>query len=739
MTFNPIEHPICLSYPERDLTSPWTQHIPFGMLLIDLVRPGRIVELGTYNGVSYCAFCQAVKELELDCRCFAVDNWKGDDQSGHYGPQVLAELREHHDSRYKSFSSLIQSQFDDASDLFADGSIDLLHIDGYHTYNAVKHDFDMWLSKMSGQGIVLLHNVAEQPQDSGVSKFWTELTERYPHHLEFCHGDGLGLVSVGTAMPDGLRGLLDMPEELRPALLEFFYELGTRLEHHGQIRQLNKQMQSTRANAEEFTDSPGTDVAHESTERAALIARYEQQQKMMRTDMEIRSRQYEAKIDSQDRQLSETQWQLSSLESSRGVRLVKLARAARTLLRYKGPIGLAKQVTLWGLGKRAYYLSDIPADHHFSTAPGTNSLVFISGCPGGSRLYRCIHQAEELGFDGYTTDVAEYGTVRLVDIVGQYSCFILHRVPFGPDVKRFISEAHDQQKRVFFDTDDLVFDPSTAQYDAVLTLMEKNKREDYIGGLFRLQQTMRACDGVIVSTESLRQLALPFHDNVFVVPNAVSLEMLRVADSAVQAKVSPSVGNHRDAVTIGYFSGTATHNRDFLEVADTLLWALDRYPEVVVKVVGLLDLDERFAAFGRRVVRLPLQRWQDLPYVYATIDINIAPLEPDNPFTESKSCVKYLEAAICKVPTVASPRTDFRRVIVDGENGLLADTQDEWKNALVRLVESREYRRVIGQRAYDDVRANETTLARSALLHDALRSAAQGAHATVGRQPLPVE
>ena len=674
--------------------------------------------------MSYCAFCQAVKELNLDCRCHAIDSWKGDDQAGYYGPEVLADLREYHDARYGTFSSLIQSEFDDARDRFADGSIDLLHMDGFHTYDGVKHGFSAWLPKMSELGVIVLHDVAEQEQESGISKFWTELKEQYPIHLEFYYAHGLGVVSVGKTPPPGLRPLLDIPEAQWPVLQEFFCELGARLEYRQDAQQSCEQTQSAKE-TEEVTNSHDEDAALETTDRAALIAYYEQKQNMIQADMEARLHQYEAIIDSQDSQLSAALWQLKTLESSRGVRLIKLARAARSVLQHKGPVALAKHATLWSLGKRGYGLRDIPSTPKRLPAPGKNSLIFISGCPGGSRLYRCVHQAEQLGFEGYSVDIAEHGTVNLDDIAGQYSCFILHRVPFSPDVKRFISEAHRQQKPVLFDTDDLVFDPSAAQYDAVLEQMDEGKREAYIGGLFRLQRTLQACDAVIVSTESLRRLALSFHSDVVVVPNAVSMAMVRGADSALQEKASSSIGKPYDTVTIGYFSGTATHNRDFLEAADALLWALDRYPEVIFKVVGFLDLDERFEKFGGRVVRLPLQRWQDLPNIYTLVDLNVAPLQPNNPFTESKSCVKYLEAALCKVPTVASPRTDFCRVIVDGENGLLADTEDEWKNALARLIESREYRQTIGQRAFDNVRANETTHARSALLNESLRSVAQ--------------
>ncbi|MGH2485202.1 MAG: class I SAM-dependent methyltransferase, partial [Ktedonobacterales bacterium] len=74
-SFNPLEHPVCFSFPERIANSTWTQHVPFGMLLVDLLRPRQVVELGAYRGTSYCGFCQAVVELELDTRCYALDTW----------------------------------------------------------------------------------------------------------------------------------------------------------------------------------------------------------------------------------------------------------------------------------------------------------------------------------------------------------------------------------------------------------------------------------------------------------------------------------------------------------------------------------------------------------------------------------------------------------------------------------------------------------------------------------------
>lgn len=154
--FDLLSYPTAFRKPRR-LTDVdhWHLHIPFCFVIMAMLKPARFVELGTWKGDSYCAFCQAVDELGLNTACYAIDSWQGDEHAGYYGEEVLEELRAYHDPLYGVFSRLTKCFFDDALDYFKEASIDLLHIDGHHSYDSVKHDFESWLPKMSNRGVVL--------------------------------------------------------------------------------------------------------------------------------------------------------------------------------------------------------------------------------------------------------------------------------------------------------------------------------------------------------------------------------------------------------------------------------------------------------------------------------------------------------------------------------------------------------------------------------------------------------
>jgi Methyltransferase domain len=224
-----------LSRPKKYVPSGWTQHAPFGFWIIDALRPRILVELGTYYGFSYLAFLQAIKELGVSCSCFAVDTWRGDEHAGFYQDSVLQQLRQEHDPLYADFSKLVQCTFDEALDRFENNSVDLLHIDGRHFYEDVKHDFETWRPKLSHRSVVLFHDTHEYARGFGVHQLWEELGPQFPS-FEFTHGHGLGVLGVGPNLPDAVRELFSAQQDPHRAALvrDLYQRLGEAVAQEGE-------------------------------------------------------------------------------------------------------------------------------------------------------------------------------------------------------------------------------------------------------------------------------------------------------------------------------------------------------------------------------------------------------------------------------------------------------------------------------------------------------------------------
>jgi hypothetical protein len=158
------------------------------------MQPSLIAELGTHWGEAYFTFCQTVEEHGLSCRCYAIDHWLGDEHAGQYGEEVFEEVEQYNERYYRQFSYLLRTSFDQAVSQFADSSIDLLHIDGLHTYDAVKHDFENWLPKVREGGILLLHDINARHSDFGVWQLWDEIKADFDETFEFSHSWGLGVL-----------------------------------------------------------------------------------------------------------------------------------------------------------------------------------------------------------------------------------------------------------------------------------------------------------------------------------------------------------------------------------------------------------------------------------------------------------------------------------------------------------------------------------------------------------------
>jgi hypothetical protein len=219
--------------------SAWVTHIPFMMFLIENFKPRRFVELGTHWGASYFAACQTVDFLELQCECIAIDHWRGEEHAGTYSDEVFSDVTENN-KIYKQFSKLVRKTFEEGLAEIEDDSIELLHIDGFHSYEAVVRDFKSAYPKLNkNKSIVLFHDINEYQDGFGVHKFWQEIKENNKT-LEFKHGHGLGVVFLGSGFPIEITRMIDNldNQSFTISIQAFFEILGNRIEKIQKVSEL---------------------------------------------------------------------------------------------------------------------------------------------------------------------------------------------------------------------------------------------------------------------------------------------------------------------------------------------------------------------------------------------------------------------------------------------------------------------------------------------------------------------
>jgi predicted O-methyltransferase YrrM len=221
--------PVALALPSRNFRprryglGAWTEHIYFAYDLIAQLRPAAVVELGTDRGESYFAFCQSIAENGTATRSFAIDHWQGDPHAGSYDETTFNDVDSHNRSHYSSFSTLLRSTFDEALPRFADESIDLLHLDGHHTEEAVWHDLESWLPKLRPGGILLMHDVTMRGRGFGVWKVWEELLTRgRGWTFESLPGLGVWEKPPSETLPPLLELLIGSPNDQRDSLLAHY-------------------------------------------------------------------------------------------------------------------------------------------------------------------------------------------------------------------------------------------------------------------------------------------------------------------------------------------------------------------------------------------------------------------------------------------------------------------------------------------------------------------------------------
>ena len=305
----------------------------------------------------------------------------------------------------------------------------------------------------------------------------------------------------------------------------------------------------------------------------------------------------------------------------------------------------------------------------------THRVAYFAPKPdSGSFRYRCYNTSQALGAHStkvsasyfYLSDLA-----HIPDLSAFVDSLVVFRTPYDTDVHRVITQFARAGKKVYFDIDDLVFDVAFAP----LVTSNLNYKlwgkdiDQWFAFIANIGATMKLTNHVITTNSYIHDRAAEFSGlPVSVIPNFLNDEQLKASGDARARKHQAADSG---GLSLGYFSGSHSHAKDFAVAAPEIADFLKSSPHSRLTVLGHLDLPAELEPVRGQVIRQGFLNFIELQSAVASVDLNLVPLQL-SPFTFSKSELKYFEAAAVDTVTMASPTPLFSSIIDDGHNGFLA-------------------------------------------------------------------
>jgi hypothetical protein len=175
--------------------SAWFGLGTMGYEIVRHFRPRRVVELGSFGGFSACALGLALRDLGEGGTLQAVDTWEADPHTGPYKREEVYQtfLETRKELGLEDVIVPLCMTFEQASHVIEPG-INLLHIDGWHTYRAVSTDFEQFKPLLAPAAIVMFHDVYS-PLFRGMRLFWHRMSLTYPSVM-LPYSSGLGIIQL---------------------------------------------------------------------------------------------------------------------------------------------------------------------------------------------------------------------------------------------------------------------------------------------------------------------------------------------------------------------------------------------------------------------------------------------------------------------------------------------------------------------------------------------------------------
>ncbi|KAF0218737.1 MAG: family 2 glycosyl [Geobacteraceae bacterium] len=235
---------------------------------------------------------------------------------------------------------------------------------------------------------------------------------------------------------------------------------------------------------------------------------------------------------------------------------------------------------------------------------------------------------------------------------------------------------------------------------------------------------IREADGVIVSTDNLKNRFNNLNDNIEVVPNALDEQLFPSENKRIHFD-----SDKKDSTILIGYMGTMTHVNDLMMIMQPLREILHQYRDCVkFQLVGITGEDRISECFkGLAFEPLNVGKHHQYPQFIKWAmenmhwDIGIAPLE-DTKFNKYKSDIKFLDYSLLGIPTVCSDVDAYKKTVRHLETGWLCENNAEsWFDALDKLISDKFLRNKIANNAYEYVTINRTLQHRASDWEDAIR------------------
>jgi L-malate glycosyltransferase len=286
------------------------------------------------------------------------------------------------------------------------------------------------------------------------------------------------------------------------------------------------------------------------------------------------------------------------------------------------------------------------------------------------------------GARGYWRRIRDLFRIGDFDLV---YCF-MYATPLGPAFMERMVRLF-AKKLVFDIEDNVLIGQPLARKD------NPNWLISLLRGRAKSQVLIRTADHVVTSSPSLNERCLEINRRRACTYISSSLDSDRFIPAAMREK--------RGSVTIGW-TGTFS-SRPYLDLLRPVFQKLARKRRFRLRVIG--NFDYELPGVDLEVIRWTAEREvADLQ----SIDIGVYPLPVDE-WISGKSGLKAIQYMMMGLPCVATDVGTTPLIISDGENGLLVRTDEQWLEALERLIDEPELRRRLGEQARRDAVSKYST------------------------------